>query len=97
MKQLVIAGLLAIIANSTVAMPFDYQRQIGSVDYVYDADVAHIDFTPVTPSATPSSLALIMLVTSDDGIAPNAFSGEVVPSGRPAPISLHEVYRDIVD
>ncbi len=96
MKQLFIAGLFAVTANASVAMPFDYQRQIGSVDYVPDADVAHIDFAPVTPSNTPSSLELLMLLSSDDGMAPNQFSGQIQRSG-PTQISLYEVYRDIVD
>jgi hypothetical protein len=92
MKTLITAGILAISTSAAVAQPFDFQRQIGSTEYVYDADTAHLQFAPVAPSQAKSAHAEVMLSANVDGIAPNDFDGSIVASG-PTRISLYEVMR----
>ena len=92
MKQLFIAGVLAVTTTAAVAQPFEFQRQFGSTEYVYDADTAHLTFAPVAPSGRVPSLTALMLASNVDGIAPNRFDGIIVTSG-PTRISLYEVQR----
>ena len=92
MKTIITAGILAISTSAAVAQPFDFQRQIGSTEYVFDADTVHLDFAPVAPSHANSAHAELMLLANVDGIAPNDFDGSIVPSG-PTRISLYEVMR----
>ena len=93
MKTIITAAIFAISASTAVAQPFDFQRQIGSTEYVYDEDTAHLRFATVTPGHEPSSHAELMLSANVDGIAPNIFNGDIVRSG-PTRISLYEVMRD---
>ena len=92
MKTIITAAIFAITASTAIAQPFDFQRQFGSTEYVYDEDSAHLHFAAVTPSREKSSHAELMLSANVDGIAPHAFNGDVVRSG-PTRISLYEVMR----
>ena len=92
MKQLFIAGVLAIATSAAFAQPFEFQRQFGSTEYVYGADTAHLTFAPVVSSGKVSSLTALMLASNVDGIAPNHFEGAIVKTG-PTRISLYEVQR----
>ncbi|MCB1924090.1 MAG: hypothetical protein KDJ27_10160 [Gammaproteobacteria bacterium] len=92
MKQLFIAGVLAIATSAAAAQPFEFQRQFGSTEYVYDADTAHLTFAPVVPSGKAPSLTALMLASNVDGIAPHRFEGSIVKTG-PTRISLYEVQR----
>ena len=92
MKYVVIAGLLAASVAAASAAPFDYQRQIGSSEYVFDADTAGMHFEPGARSDFVPSLTRWMLAADVDGIAPNDFRGSITPSG-PTPISLYEFQR----
>lgn len=92
MKQLFIAGVLAIATSAAAAQPFEFQRQFGSTEYVYDADTRDMTFAPVQPSDAVPSLYSVMLAADVDGIAPNHRVGDIVPSG-PTRISLYEVQR----
>jgi len=92
MKNIITAAIFAITASTAVAQPIDFQRQIGSTEYVFDEDTAHLQFAAVTPSEEKSSHAELMLSANVDGIAPNAFTGDIVRSG-PTRISLYEVMR----
>lgn len=93
MKTALIAGLVAIASSTALAQPFDFQRQIGSEEYVLGDDAAHITFAPVARSNTVSSLSAVIFGANVDGIADNEFRGTIIESG-PSRISLYEVMRD---
>lgn len=92
MKTIVIAGLLAAATTLANAQPFEFQARIGSTEYDYTADTAHLSFAPVEKSNRVSSLERWMVGANVDGIAPNPFVGEIVKSG-PSRISLYEFMR----
>lgn len=92
MKYFVIAGLLAASVTAASAAPFDYQRQVGSSEYVFDADTAGMHFEPGARSDSVPSLTRWMLAADVDGIAPHDFHGTITPSG-PTRISLYEFQR----
>ena len=92
MKSIVIAGLLAASTTIATAQPFEFQARIGSTEYDYIADTAHLGFPAVAESNRVSSLERWMLSANVDGIAPHAFEGEIVKSG-PSRISLYEIMR----
>lgn len=87
MKQLAIAGALAIVTSAAVAQPLEFQRQFGSTEYVYDADTAHLTFAPIVPSGKAPSLTALMLASNVDGIAPHQFGRTTIKTG-PTRISL---------
>jgi hypothetical protein len=93
MKRTLIAALLAATGTAFANSPFDFQRQIGSEEYVHGYDAGHIDFAPVTETGLVSSLERVMREANVDGIAPNDFDGEIVKTG-PTRISLFEAYAD---
>ncbi|MEZ5585509.1 MAG: hypothetical protein R3E46_00415 [Sedimenticolaceae bacterium] len=92
MKQLFIAGVLAIATSAAVAQPFEFQRQFGSTEYVPGADTEHLTFAPVVASGMAPSLTVLMRVSNVDSIAPNHFDGTIIKTG-PTRISLYEVQR----
>jgi hypothetical protein len=92
MKRFIIASLLAASVTAVSAAPFDYQRQIGSSEYVHGADTAGMHFAPVAQSNFVPSLTRWMLGANVDGIAANDFRGSISPSG-PTRISLYEFQR----
>jgi len=92
MKHLLIASIFAVATTTAAAQPFDFQRQIGSTEYVPGVDTAHMTFAMVEPDHQRPSLAGLMLDANVDGIGGNDFSGEIIKSG-PTRISLYEVQR----
>lgn len=92
MKSTLSTLVLVLAAGTAAAQPFDFQRQFGSTEYVYDADTRHMTFAPVQPSGIVPSLHAVMLAADVDGIAPYHHVGDIVPSG-PTRISLYEVQR----
>ena len=93
MKKLIVATLLAGATGIAAAAPFDFQRQIGSTEYVAGYDTAGASFAKGGRTAQTASLNRWMLTANVDGIAGNAFSGSIEKSG-PTRISLYEFMRD---
>jgi hypothetical protein len=87
MKYLLIAGLLAVSANTASAQAFDFQRQIGSTEYNLNEDTENMTLAPVIRSNRLPSLS-----ANVDGIAMDEFTGNIVKSG-PSRISLYEIQR----
>lgn len=92
MKHIIIASTLALAAMGATAAPFDFQRQIGSSEYVAGADTDGMHFARVEASDAVPSLTAWMLDANVDGIAANDFVGSITPSG-PSRISLYEAQR----
>lgn len=92
MKKLLVATLLAGATGLAAAAPFDFQRRVGSTEYVPGYDAAGMNFIHDGRTAGTSSLTRWMLSANVDGIAGNTFVGTVEESG-PIRISLYEVMR----
>jgi hypothetical protein len=92
MKKLIVATLLAGTTGIAAAAPFDFQRQIGSTEYVAGYATADLNFAQGGRTAETASLHRWMLSANVDGIAGNQFSGAVEKSG-PTRISLYEFMR----
>lgn len=93
MKQLCIAGILAIATTTVVAQPFEFQKRIGGPEYNFYEDTEGMTFAPVVPNGKRSSLMTWMYEANVDGIALNRFEGTNVMTG-PTRISLYEFMRD---
>jgi len=93
MKHLFIAGALAVATSAAVAQPFDFQRQTGGPEHNFYEDTEHMVFAPVVAGTWTPSLNALMVSADVDGIAPNAFQGQIIESG-PTRISLYEIVRD---
>jgi hypothetical protein len=92
MKKLLVATLLAGATGIAAAAPFDFQRQIGSTEYVAGYDTAGMNFVQGGHSVETASLNRWMLSANVDGIAGNEFTGTIEKSG-PTRISLYEFMR----
>lgn len=92
MKTTLSTLALVLVASTAAAQPFDFQRQFGSSEYVFDADTRHMTFAPVEASVAVPSLYTVMLAANVDGVAPNHHVGGIVRSG-PTRISLYEIQR----
>ena len=93
MKKTLIAALLVTSTSAFANNPFEFQQRFGSEEYVHGYDAAGIEFAPVVGSDFTPSLNRLVVEANVDGIADNAFEGEIVKSG-PSRISLYEIHRD---
>ena len=93
MKTSIIAGILALSTTAAVAQPFEFQERIGSQEYDTYSETRGMSFAPVTKTGGPSAYEVLIQSANVDGIAFNAFEGEIIKSG-PTRISLYEVLRD---
>ena len=93
MKKTLIAALLVTSTSAFANNPFEFQHRLGSEEYVHGYDAAGLEFAPIVGSDFTPSLNRLMVEANVDGIAGNAFEGEIVKSG-PSRISLYEVHRD---
>lgn len=92
MKKTLTTLVFALAAGSAAAQPFNFQRQIGSEEYVAGYGATHIEFAAVERSDRVPSHSRWILDANVDGIAPNAFVGTIAKSG-PTSISLYETLR----
>lgn len=92
MKKLLVASLLAGASAVATATPFDFQRQVGSTEYVAGYDTAGMQFVHPGRDSQATSLDRWMLAANVDGIAGNRFAGGIEKSG-PTRISLYEFMR----
>jgi hypothetical protein len=92
MKKLLVAALLAGTTGIAAGASFDFQRQVGSTEYVPGYDTAGMRFSHAGRSIGTASLDQLMLSANVDGIAGNEFTGTIEKSG-PTRISLYEVMR----
>ena len=93
MKKLIIAGILAVSTTAAMAQPFEFQQRIGSQEYDPYSETRGMSFAPVTKTGRASAYEVLIQSANVDGIAFNAFEGEIIESG-PTRISLYEVLRD---
>ena len=93
MKKLLVATVLAGAAGTATAAPFDFQRQVGSSEYVPGYDTAGLHFPQIGGSVATASLNRWMLSANVDGVAGNEFRGSIDRSG-PTRISLYEFMRE---
>ena len=94
MNRYIIAGVVLMSSQISLAEPFAFQKAVGSSELdpsIWDGPGEVVKHG--APSSFEDSRTALYRMADVDGVEPFAFEGEIEPSG-PVRISLYEVYRD---